>query len=393
RGPRRVAGPARGISKLSAGNAASAWETGITRTLYRPFDTSRGILVTDRENWLRVVEFRYPERIPCGIGFSPLTWHTHREKLKEVILRHPLLFPGYQKGKTDFDSFGDVYREGEYYTDNWGCTWYNRIGGLEGQVVGHPLEDWSALAGYEFPDVMTKSERGDRDWNSIRETIAHQRERGELVVGNGERLFDRLYFLRGFENLTADFATDDPHLQVLIDRFTEHQLKLVNEYLKIGVDAIAFHTDIGTQNALMISPAKFRKYIKPMFMTLFRPIREAGAHVILSSDGRLIEIVDDLIECGVSVHDPQLRANTLDDIEKFYKGRLCANVDLDRQMWAFCTPEDIDAQVRQVVERLYTPEGGLMVSASVWDANTPLENIDALCTALEKHVLSITSVG
>jgi len=339
------------------------------------------------------VEFRFPERIPCGIGFAPLTWHTHREKLEEVVLRHPLLFPGYRKGSVDFDSFGDVYREGEYYTDNWGCVWYNRIGGLEGQVVGHPLEDWAALENYEFPDVMTKSERGDRDWNSIRESIARQKERGELVVANGERLFDRLYFLRGFENLMMDFATDDPHLQVLIDRFTEHQLKLVNEYLKIGVDAVAFHTDIGAQNALMISPAKFRKYIKPMFMKLFRPIREAGAHVILSSDGRLIEIVDDLIECGVSVHDPQLRANTLDDIEKFYKGRLCANVDLDRQMWAFCTPEDIDAQVKEVVERLYMPEGGLMISASVWDANTPIENIDALCTALEKHVMSVRFAG
>ncbi len=345
--------------------------------------------MTDRENWLRVVEFRYPERIPCGISFAPLTWHVHRERLQDVLLAHPLLFPGYQKREQDFDSFGDVYREGEYYTDNWGCVWYNTIGGLEGQVVGHPLGDWSALDSYEFPDLMTKTERGDRDWGQIREALEQQRHAGQLTVGNGERLFDRLYFLRGFENLMMDFATDDPRLQVLIDRFTEYQERLVRMYLDIGVDAISFHTDIGTQNALMISPAQFRKYIKPMFARLFLPIREAGAHVILSSDGRLTEIVDDLIECGVSVHDPQLRANTLEGIEKHYKGRLCANVDLDRQMWAFCSPAEIDDQVKQVMDRLYSPEGGLMVSASVWDANTPLENIDALCSALEKHVLSI----
>lgn len=345
--------------------------------------------MTDRENWLRVVEFRHPERIPCGIGFAPLTWHTHRERLEEVLLRHPKLFPGFKQGSANFDDFGDVYREGEYYRDNWGCLWYNRIGGLEGQVVEHPLEDWDALDSYEFPDLMTKTERGDRDWNQIREAIEQQRESGGLTTGSGERLFDRLYFLRGFENLMMDFATDEPRLQVLIDRFTEYQLRLVNEYLKIGVDAIGFHTDIGAQTALMISPEKFRRYIKPMFTTLFGPIREAGAHVVLSSDGCVIEIVDDLIECGVSVHDPQLRANTLEGIEKCYKGRLCANVDLDRQMWAFCSPEDIDAQVKEVMERLYTPEGGLMVSASVWDANTPVENIDALCIALERHVLSV----
>lgn len=341
--------------------------------------------MTGRENWLRVVEFRHPESIPCGVSFAPLTWHVHREGLEDVLLNHPRLFPGFAKGGRDFGAFADVYREDEYFTDNWGCVWYTRIGGLEGQVVGHPLADWDALEGYEFPDVMTRSERGDRDWNQIRESIAGQRERGELVMGNAERLFDRLYFLRGFENLMMDFATGEPRLRVLIERFTEHQMKLVNEYLKIGVDVIAFHTDIGTQNALMISPAHFREYVKPMFKALFQPIRQAGAHVYLSSDGRLTEIVDDLIECGVSVHDPQLRANTLEGIEKHYKGRLCANVDLDRQMWAFCTPDDIDAQVKEVVDRLYLPEGGLMVSASVWDANTPLENIEALCQALDRY--------
>lgn len=346
-------------------------------------------MMTDRENWLRVVEFRHPERIPCSISLAPLTWHVHRERLQDVLLKHPLLFPGYQKGAQDFDSFGAVYREGEYYTDNWGCVWYNTIGGLEGQVVGHPLEDWSALDTYEFPDLMTKTERGNRDWNQEREALTSAREHGALVGGNGERLFDRLYFLRGFENLMMDFATDDPHLQVLIDRFTEYQERLVRMYLDIGVDVVSFHTDIGTQNALMISPAQFRRYIKPMFARLFQQIRAAGAHVVLSSDGRLTEIVDDLIECGVSVHDPQLRANTLEGIEKHYKGRLCANVDLDRQMWAFCSPSEIEDQVKQVMDRLYMPEGGLMISASVWDANTPLENIDALCTALERHVLSI----
>lgn len=347
--------------------------------------------MTPRENWLRTVEFRHPKWVPCGVSFAPLTWHTHRENLEDVLLRHPTLFPGFRKSSVDFDAFGPVYTEGEYFTDNWGCVWYNTLGGLEGQVVRHPLADWDALDDYEFPDVMTKSERGDRDWNAIRDTLKRQRDAGGLVVGNGERLFDRLYFLRGFENLMIDIATDDPRLTILIDRFTEHQLKLVNEYLNIGVDAIAFHTDIGAQNQLMISPEKFRKHIKPMFEALFRPIREAGAHVILSSDGRVTEIVDDLIECGVSVHDPQLRANTLDGIERHYKGRLCANVDLDRQMWAFCSPGEIFAHIKEVVERLYLPEGGLMVQASIWDSNTPLENIEAICDALEKHVVSFGS--
>ena len=138
----------------------------------------------------------------------------------------------------------------------------------------------------------------------------------------------------------------------------------------------------------MISPDKFRQWIKPMFERIFRPIRDAGVPVSLSSDGRLTEIVDDLVECGVSAHDPQYRANTLEGIEKFYKGKMCINLDLDRQMFAFCHPNDIKEQVREAVERLSLPEGGLTMGCDVIDANTPLENIEAMCQAGYEYCLA-----
>ncbi|MBI4559377.1 MAG: hypothetical protein HY706_17460 [Candidatus Hydrogenedentes bacterium] len=353
--------------------------------------------MTERENWLRAVEFRCPLWIPCGVGFSPLTWHVHRERLVEVCLRHPLLFPEFQAQQVKFDEFGPVYRAGEYFRDNWGCLWYNSIGGLEGQVVEHPLARWDALEGYLPPDPKKLSERGDRDWAKIRERAAAAKQKGDRVSGDGERLFDRLYFLRGFENLMLDIATDDPHLPALIAMLTEYEMELIGLWLELGVDIMSFHTDIGTQRALMISPEKFRQYIKPMYMQLFQRCRKAGVHVYLSSDGNLLSIIDDLVECGVSAHDPQVRANSIEGIVRCYKGRLCANVDLDRQMFAFCSPEDVYRHVEEVVEAMFDPRGGLMVSGSVWDGNTPIENIEALCSAVEDFCLkgrrTVTSDG
>jgi len=342
--------------------------------------------MTQRDNWLRVVEFRGPEWIPCSVSFAPLTWKIHREKLEDVVLGHPRLFPGFRAGSVDYDFYGPVYRRDEYYTDNWGCVWFNAIGGIEGQVVGHPLADWDNLAKWRPPDPRTQAERGPRDWEAIRAAVKAARERGELIWGDGERLFDRLYFLRGFDNLMTDIATNDPRMNKLIGVLLDYEKELVGMWLELGADVVSFHTDIGTQKALMISPSAFRRHIKPFFAELFGMVRSGGAHVYLSSDGRLLDIVDDLIEIGVSAHDPQLRANTLDGIVQKYRGRLCANVDLDRQMFAFCTPEDIRAQVREVVERMYLPEGGLMLSGSVWDSNTPIENIAALCDALEEYL-------
>jgi uroporphyrinogen decarboxylase len=278
-----------------------------------------------------------------------------------------VLFPGFERGGVDFDADpGPAYRAGERYTDNWGCVWYNVQDGLEGQCVGHPLEDWDALGGYRFPDPMALAEREPWDWPAIEKATKEARERGELTVGWGERLFDRLYFLRGWEMLT------------------EHELALVNKWLEIGVDIISFHTDIGTQKALMISPADFRKYLKPMFASIFQTCRKAGTHVFLSSDGYMLDIVDDLVECGVSVHDPQIRANTVEGIVRAYKGKLCADVDLDEQMFARCTPDDIRRQVEEVVEHMGSVKGGLMLTGLIMEADVPLENIEALCAALEK---------
>jgi uroporphyrinogen decarboxylase len=342
-------------------------------------------VISERENWLRTVEYRYPAWIPVQIGFSPPTWRVHRERLEEIVLRHPALFPGYRAGSTDFDAVPDgAYRQGERCQDNWGCVWENIQHGLEGQCVGHPLAEWAALGDYTPPDPLLQNDWGHEDWEGIAARIADEKGRGLLTSAFGGRLFDRLYFLRGFENLMMDFATGDPHLPMLIEILEEQVTARVRKCLELGVDVVGFHTDIGTQQALMISPAQFRQYLKPMFTRVFRLCRKAGAHVQLSTDGRVLDIVGDFVDCGVSLHDPQLRACTLEGIRDAYKGRLCALVDLDRQMFAFCSPDDILRQVEHVVKVMSAPEGGLMIMGSVYGGNVPLDNLEALCQALEQ---------
>ena len=109
--------------------------------------------------------------------------------------------------------------------------------------------------------------------------------------------------------------------------------------------------------------------------------------MVLSSDGHLLEIVDDLIECGISTHDPQLRANTLEGIARCYKGKICIDLDLDRQLFPFAEPREMWDQVEEVVETLYLPQGGLMLKAAVYGDDIPLENIEALAAALEEFCL------
>ncbi|KKL80682.1 hypothetical protein LCGC14_2002340, partial [marine sediment metagenome] len=85
-----------------------------------------------------------------------------------------------------------------------------------------------------------------------------------------------------------------------------------------------------------------------------------------------------------SIHDPQVRPNTVDGIANAYSGKLCALVDIDEQMLPFCAPRDIEMQIKEIIEKAGSPEGGLMIYA-IPSEDVPLENIEAMCTGWEKH--------
>jgi uroporphyrinogen decarboxylase len=270
------------------------------------------------------------------------------------------------------------------YRDDWGCLWHNAQGGIIGRVIEHPFKDWNAFNNFKAPDPLKQY-----NWAALTQKTEDDRKKGLLTTARPESFsqggfFDRMVMLRGFENLMMDFLEEPPQLQKLIDMLLDYNIKYLKKWLEIGVDIVCHHGDIGSQRGLMFSPAIFRKYLKPAYKELFQIARDAGTHLWYSSDGNVLQIVDDLVECGVSIHDPQVGANTIDGIRDHYKRKLCALVDIDEQMLPFCSPKDIDDQIKEVVEKIADARGGLMIYA-IPSHDVPLENIEAILTAWEQH--------
>ena len=209
-------------------------------------------------------------------------------------------------------------------------------------------------------------------------------------------MYLRLADLRGFEELMLDFAEEPPELQMLIDTVLEYNLRQVRLRLQAegpatgdsgengGSRILYFGDDLGMQDALPMSPAKWRQYLKPCFERIYRPVKEAGHYVYMHTDGHIAEIIGDLKDCGVDVVNPQIGANGFDALEAVAKGKICVDLDLDRQLMPFWTPADIDAHVREAVERLGSKEGGLWLKAEIGD-DVPLANAEAVFAALEKY--------
>ncbi len=115
-----------------------------------------------------------------------------------------------------------------------------------------------------------------------------------------------------------------------------------------------------------------------------KPCREAKCLVNLHSDGYIMELVDDFIECGVNIINPQDLCNGIDNLARNVKGRMCISLDIDRQtIVPFGTRKEIRELIEEEVRKLGSPRGGLEMVAGIYPP-TPPENIDALCQALKQ---------
>ena len=105
----------------------------------------------------------------------------------------------------------------------------------------------------------------------------------------------------------------------------------------------------------------------------------------MHSDGDIRDFVDDLIVSGVDAINLQDLVNGIDWIEANLKGRVCIDIDIDRQqITRFGSPEQIDKLIRQEVEKLGSREGGLMMIYGLYPG-VPLENVKAVMDAMERY--------
>jgi len=305
----------------------------------------------------KAMTWQSPEFLPVSVGILPAAWMKYRQELDAIVRRHPLLF-GAARDR-DYDAVGGTYVAGDH-VDAWGCTWSNIHTGMEAFVTGHPCP-----------------QRED-----VRRLQAPQEDAG-LPHGF---MFLRLTYLRGFEEAMMDFAEEPPELQRMIDIVCAYNVRQTHRYLEklsAAPDQILyFGDDLGMQTSLPVSPAAWRKYLKPAFTRIYAPVRAAGHHVYMHTDGHILPVIPDLIDAGVEVVNPQVRANGLAGLRAQCLDKICVDLDLDRQMFPFCTPDDIHAHVQEAVATLGTPAGGLWLKAEIGE-DVPLANVEAICTALE----------
>ncbi len=345
--------------------------------------------MNDRENTLRAIRFETPEHIPVHFHINPSCWKSYpQEALFDLMESHAVLFPGFRRpGGAYIPDFMLNTCKDKPYRDDFGCIWETTQDGITGTVTGHPLPDWMNFDNYTIPDPHQSMGLGPVDWPSVARNMTDRKRNGDLTYGELRHghTFLQICDIRGYQNVLFDMMDEEPRLEKLIAMVEEFNLFIVETYIKMGVDIMAYAEDLGMQKGPMLSPYLFRKYIKPSYQRLMAPARRSGVIVHMHSDGDIRDLVEDIMDGGVDIINLQDLVNGIEWIANRFAGKTCVELDIDRQcVTASGTPMQIDALIREEVERIGCKAGGLMMVYGLYPG-IPMMNIKALMDAMEKY--------
>jgi uroporphyrinogen decarboxylase len=272
---------------------------------------------------------------------------------------------------------------GDMLVDGYGCRYQYRGVGLP-YCTYSPLASAETVAdieafGWPDPDAFGQVDAGVRD----RARALH--DRGEYATALGlPPLYHQYHYLRGFEQWMVDIKLNRPVHEAISSHIQHIQMTLLMRSLdQVGeyVDFVTAGDDFGWSSAPYMSPQDFRRLIKPYYEETIRQIKGRYPHVkfYLHSHGQIMDLVPDLIECGVDVLNPVLPMDNMDPVrlKRDFGDDLCFHGGIDvEHVLPFGTVDEVRDHVKRVIDLLGSG-GGYWFKAQVISPVIPPENVIA----------------
>ena len=322
--------------------------------------------MTKRDVIRRVLDGERPPYVPWSFSFTrearnKLFEHFGASDLERVLHDH-ILWLGNAVGF--FEPLGN-----DRFRDVFGVVWDRRVDKDIGNVE-RPLLSEAKLAGCRFPDPADA-----RFFADLPERIERQRDLFR-VFSIGFSLYERAWTLRGMENLLLDFIDHPAFVHDLLGVIADYNIAQVKKALTFDIDAVYFGDDWGQQHGLQMGPALWREFIHPELKRMYHAVRAAGKYVFIHSCGDVDELLDDLVELGVSCFNPcQPEVMDVPALIQRYRGRLTFHGGLSTQRTLpYGTPDDVRKEVRALIS--LGQDGSYILSpAHAVEGDVPLENL------------------
>lgn len=329
--------------------------------------------------WVRQTLAHQPAAaVPYNFLFSPPA-----QRLGEARFGQPLADAlGLPLRMTSLRSVRPLYAAPSEYgpttADEFGVVWANSPID-RGAPVG-PCLPQPTLSGYRFPDPLSPHRfTGLERWSAAQ--AGHFR-----VVWIGD-LWERATFMRGMEALLLDVALRPAFVEELLERLTAHVLQTLGAVLeRCPCEAVALSDDYGTQRGMLLSPAAWRRLVKPRLEGIYARAHAAGRAVLHHTCGDVEPIVGDLIDLGLDIlHPVQPEAMDLAHLKRQYGAHLtlCGGVPT-QSLLVHGTPAQVAAEVHRLQRTLGSGGGYILEPGITLQADVPAANLVALIEAARR---------
>lgn len=265
---------------------------------------------------------------------------------------------------------------GNLVEDEFGVVWDKRPEN-RGYPVQHPLTA-PDLSGYTFPDPLA----GGRLDTILAQIEAHRDL--YLVAWCGD-LFERAHFMRGLNNILLDLHDHPQFVHDLLEGILEFNLGLVQQLVRLPVDALFLSDDYGHQSGPLLSPAHWREFLRPRLDRLFSAVREHGRRIFLHSCGDVAPFIEDLVALGLDVlHPIQPEAMNIFSLKERFGDRLTFYGGISTQgLLRQGTPERVRAEIWGIRQAMARGGGYILGPGITMQHDIPLENILAFIEAAQ----------
>jgi len=278
--------------------------------------------------------------------------------------------------------------------DEWGVPWTKAPGSLYTFPGAHPMKTagMEEIEKFPWPDADEPSR-----YDGLREKaqkLFRETEYALMAEGlTGVGVFDMSWHMRGMENIFMDMLLHPEFTEALFRKLTDFYVRVYRNYMKaVGetIQMVIYYEDLSGQDGPLISPALYRKYVKPCHRRIFQAIREhTRAKICVHTCGSVYAFLDDYVELGVDVINPvQTSARDMDPhrLKEKYGKVLSFHGAIDTQKFLpRATVAEIEEEARRMIRTLGRGGGYLFTSCHSIQPDVSPEKIVALFHSAVKH--------
>ncbi len=256
--------------------------------------------------------------------------------------------------------------------------------GFYEEAVNPPLANAATVK-----DIQSYAWPSPDDWDYTSYRAKCEEWSDHPIVGAAYEPFYLYSRLRGMSQALEDVVVNRELVDAAMEIIFDIHAGIVERVIRVADDLIDFiyvAEDLGTQTSLLMSPASFRRSIKPWLARMIDLTHSHGKWAFHHDDGAIRPVLPDLLEIGIDLLNPiQWRCKGMDraELARDFGPHVVFHGGIDNQhTLPFGTPAEVAAQVRENLEILSACKGYIVGPCHNLQVNTPTENVLAMYEAV-----------